>query len=283
MIISSDEQLRSIIPNLQRASASETPWVSRLDPFLQEAEGILEQYLCPVDILPEEALDVAARFVAFCAWRRAIPALDVVATASGFGVVSNQTVAPASKERVEAAVRAATVTESRAACTLLYMLWQNENWREAPVSARYNSIFPHPERFARFCGKDELGNLRNISAFDLFLELQPRIRTAEIVISKIISRAAMRALRSVAAKDAMRQPVCEESLYLLDLVSAMAAKNIGGLNIPPRDIADLYDIMDGTIEDDADGIVAAWRNSAIFRAYKSNSFQNEKNSPGFFF
>ena len=66
--------------------------------------------------------------VACDALRRAIPALDLVLTPNGFGVVQNNNVVPASKERVERLIQSCIDRRDFAISRLYPMLYKTPTW-----------------------------------------------------------------------------------------------------------------------------------------------------------
>lgn len=103
MIINNLEQFVSIIP-----TATGTEW-SSIEPFLISADAEIQNTLTGADLYNYiETLtysnSIAARLrelIALTAYKNAIPFADLIQTPNGFGVVSNNNQAPASKERVE--------------------------------------------------------------------------------------------------------------------------------------------------------------------------------------
>lgn len=107
-IIRNDAELRTIIPNVLVTAEGETSFIDKLATYLEAAEQWAEETFTGETIFNElTALEetnsqrqLLARLVATEAFMQAIPNLDLVLTPNGFGVVSNSTVAPASKDRV---------------------------------------------------------------------------------------------------------------------------------------------------------------------------------------
>lgn len=79
------------------------------------------------------------RYICLFAYDRAIPSLDLVLTPTGFGVVSNQNVAPASADRVERLRRSVKKDLDNALDCLLDALRSVESWRDTVVAKRYFS------------------------------------------------------------------------------------------------------------------------------------------------
>ena len=107
-LITTNEQLNALLPNIAVTVQGEIPLIDKMAPFLSMAE----KWVCDVftsepvfDTICSLAEDNSLRaattqIVVYEAFRRALPHLDVILTPNGFGIVSNTNIAPASKERV---------------------------------------------------------------------------------------------------------------------------------------------------------------------------------------
>ena len=112
-LITTDEQLRLLIPNVLATAEGEPTLIEKLYPFLETAEQWAIDNFIPEVIFEEIAEDDGfgpnerfryplEKLVACQAYMTAIPSLDLVLTPNGFGIVSNQNIVPASRERVDA-------------------------------------------------------------------------------------------------------------------------------------------------------------------------------------
>ena len=107
-LITSSEQLDALLPNIQVTVTGETPIIDKLSPFLETTEKwLIETFtsdrtfstICGyAEDNPTKVL--ARQIVCYEAFRRALPHLDVILTPNGFGIVNNQNIVPASKERI---------------------------------------------------------------------------------------------------------------------------------------------------------------------------------------
>lgn len=103
MLITSIDQFIKQIP-----TAAGTQFAA-IEPFLQQAENKVTEMLLGNDLFqyieaiePENNIALlASRLICYTGYKDAIPFVDLIQTPNGFGVVSNNNVAPASKERVE--------------------------------------------------------------------------------------------------------------------------------------------------------------------------------------
>ena len=125
MIISNDSELRSLIPNVMSTVEGESSLYEKVKSYM----GLVEASLSDIFIGPEmlanpqsmsEVLRNAALvYVANEAFRMAVPSLDLVLTPNGFGIVNNQNVVPALKERIERLMFSLAQLRDKAASTML--------------------------------------------------------------------------------------------------------------------------------------------------------------------
>lgn len=97
-----DKFIKECIPNILLEVEGETPLSKKLAPWIESAKDWLEsEYLGTDDYLSEGDNYRALRIIVWKAFSDAVPSLDIVITPTGFGVVNTETIAPASKERIE--------------------------------------------------------------------------------------------------------------------------------------------------------------------------------------
>ena len=106
-IITDNAVLAAYIPNVVTSCEGESSLFEKLAPMLKVAELWFSRKVCSIPALvTDDAKHLARSIVACEAFRMAVPSLNVILTANGFGIVSNNTTAPASKERTESLVEA---------------------------------------------------------------------------------------------------------------------------------------------------------------------------------
>ena len=140
LLITNDETLRRFMPNAFATVKGETPLFDKLAPWLSASEKWLQENFCgEVSMNEIVAMDdknvvksLASQIVVCEALRYAVPSLDLVLTPNGFGIVSNQNVAPASKERVERLIDSLYDTRDNAVELLLTSLRQMQSWTASP-------------------------------------------------------------------------------------------------------------------------------------------------------
>ena len=162
-IITSDEQLRKYIPNLFATAQGETPFFDRLLPWLETAErwlfsqfvgdGYADTFLSLDGDEPVRL--TAAAVVVHEAFMRAVPSLDLVLTPNGFGIVSNQNVAPASRDRVARLVASLETSRDNAIEQLVGYLLREEEWYQSAIRQWFTAtLFPNID-LANLCGFTE--------------------------------------------------------------------------------------------------------------------------------
>lgn len=282
MLIDSDNKLRAVITNLQRASQSETPWVERLKPYLEDAEEDISMFIAPMSFIlknPDyEAL--AVKFVAFSAWADAIPALDLVATPSGFGVVSTNTVAPASKDRVQRAQRSARLKADKAAFKLLDLLRNDYVWLTYRQYLRYNNLFPDPRDLVKELHTNDKDDTIN-SRFHTYHDYIHQVNLYEEKLAvDVFGFEAMKNIRVAAFQNSCDEKVSRKVMYIVQWARNFILNRICGkefdLNVPR-----LFRQMD-KFNDDDEGIIESWKKSDIYKAFKSQDYENKKDSPAYF-
>lgn len=105
--ITNNELLTAYIPNVVTAVEGEKDLFTKITPHLTMAEAWLEASVVKYNSIAENesAMTYAKIIVANDGFRRAIPSLDLILTENGFGIVSDNNVAPASRDRVNALLK----------------------------------------------------------------------------------------------------------------------------------------------------------------------------------
>ena len=134
-----------------------------------------------IDSLSGVQLLFAEKYICLRAFYEQIPQLDLVLTPNGFGVVSNQNLTPASKDRVDSLRKTLLQQSDEALDLLIQSLIGMEDWAKS-VNARMliDSLFYSASALRDYAGKPD--------AFrsDLF-RYRPRIAEAEENIRRAIS------------------------------------------------------------------------------------------------
>ena len=153
-LITTDEQLRLLIPNVLATVEGEPTLIEKLYPYLETAEQWAIDTFVPEAIFNEiaeaDSFGPNERFrfpleklVACHAYMTAIPSLDLVLTPNGFGIVSNQNVVPASGERIERLISSLEAQRDSAIEALVIRLSSRDDWQQLPQGKYFSStLFP---------------------------------------------------------------------------------------------------------------------------------------------
>lgn len=130
---------------------------------------------------PEYSLAHRVKYwICLSAYDKAIPHLDLVLTPTGFGVVSNQEVSPASADRVNRLIQTVKNAKEDAFELLLDQLRGNEKWCELPnAQILFSSLFWRAKQLTRYgFASPHRSQLT---------EARPRINSAEVRLKEAIS------------------------------------------------------------------------------------------------
>lgn len=122
----------------------------KLAPFIKNTENqLISEYLMPGDFLKKDDIDVAMQYIVVTAFADAVPSLDLVVTPTGFGVVNTETIAPASKERVERLIDHLQQRSGVLLNDLLSRVRTYSEWRASERGQYFCSTFlPNPKDVA---------------------------------------------------------------------------------------------------------------------------------------
>ena len=187
-IITDNTTLLDLVPNVLTTVEGEKTLYDKLEPWLITAE----QWVCDTFTGSQELETIAAdstttvwqqvaNVIACEAMRQAIPSLDVVLTPNGFGIVSNQNVAPASKERVERLIESMTAGRDLNIDYLLDSLSEREDWLQTKQRDWWCQTLLQSPRDAELgvYGPEWTGN-----RWEAFIELRERARNIEAAIAE---------------------------------------------------------------------------------------------------
>ncbi len=287
-IITSDEQLRRLIPHVLATVEGEATLFEKLTPFLETSEEWVKQYFVPDDIFEliaessasaetaaEDTTITALRLplekIIVCqAYMSAIPSLDLVLTPNGFGIVSNQNVAPASKERVERLTASLEAERDRNLEQLLLQLPSVEGW-EVSQQGKYfaSTMFPFLSLCRRLAIREHI--------WDEYQHLHDRLIKIENVLAETyFSQEQMQVFRNK-VMDQMRtcHPLEEQVIRSLQSLEMML---VSDMQCHPQSFYDLVNIIREHEE-----IFPVWHTSSVAPLYTPPLFKNVKDAGGFWF
>lgn len=277
-LITSDEQLRLFLPNALRTVTGEVSFFDKLTPDLDAAEAWLTLHVIApqsLNSLPDEqakelAFTLARRIVVSDALLRAVPQLDLVLTPNGFGIVSNQNIVPASKDRVDRLLANLELVRDRTLQQLLPMLYiaNGGEWYKSDQGHYFGStLFPFLD-LAPLLGHRE-------HFWQLYQDYQPRVVLMEQELAdKFIS---------MPVYDRLRHGLLHNCLSLLevDLTNRLRAIELSLLRGEPLNIPALHTLVT-FIRQNPDEF-PEWAESTTAALYTDQSFHNQKQSSGYWF
>lgn len=249
---------------------------------------------------------LASRAIVSDAFVHAIPSLDLVLTPNGFGIVSNQNVAPASSERVERLIQSLITNRDLAIDALLRLLLQSADWR-ATTQAKYflATLFP---TLSSLCSQlsttpstkttqTTQTTKTTLSLWDKYTSLHsPLILIEQELADKYISPELYARLRntqttitpqtttttaqSTNVTDANQQHIVTNT-QPQTLITSLRSIELALLQGNPLPYRQLTAIVNNIRLHPAD--FPEWHNSSLAQLYAEPAFQNTKSSRGYWF
>jgi len=239
--------------------ACEMPHVKEYEKYCTDENGLtltLERYACVTAAYEE------------------LPALDLVATPTGFGVVSNQNTAPASRERVTAyrerlRIERTSIWEELVQGLLLTPWADSASCRSLVIC----NLFYAPYLFRRYGVRDEGRDVY----IEEMLHLQPALHQAQDYLESIISPALHERL-------SLLQP-CEDSLDSALYLAIERSRRVMAAHMqrrPPRDIQKLTRTLLDLLRRHSE-MFPEYTASAEYAAQTAEPYRNDRDHPTFFF
>ena len=276
-LITTNEQLRSLLPNIISAVKGETHFIERLSPFLDLAEiWVMDNFTSTTtfNVICGYTADnpirmLTSRLVVADALRRAIPSLDIVLTPNGFGVVSTTNLAPASKPRVDRLVGSMLTHRDECIDALLPSLPGASKWLASAQADFFgSSLFPTFELV-------EAAPSANSSKWDRYIELRPQIIDLEASLAEEwLSPELMAALRS----ENLRSALTEKRLAVVRQVKAQIIRYLREGSFSTRRLADIVNVIRQNEQS-----FKEWHTSETARLFAPPVFKNDKRASGYFF
>ena len=278
-IITTNELLMALVPNVVTTVEGEQTLFEKLSPELQAAEDWVARTFTGDDILDDIAADTTgtlwqrvAGIIVEDALHRAIPSLDLVLTPNGFGIVSNQNLAPASKDRVERLITKLVAQRDSYINLLIDDLRMLAEWQD---TEQYQWFASSLVSWPKACVNTVVDRPREGQQWDQFLQLRERaILIEDAIAEKWISPDVMTQLRTelLIVNNATVHQVALK-------VRSCVFNELRGM---PRNHWDLDRIVN-FIRNNGD-IFPDWATSETARLYNAPTiFRNKKESTGYFF
>lgn len=212
----------------------------------------------------------SASYICNRAYWDALPHLDLVLTPTGFGVVSNANVAPASADRVNRLRAHLERNWLTARMSLLEDLVATDEggWCDSPQAVREISS----SLFWRNAHYQLLG--KTVTAESELVELRPKIALAENELASIISTEMLRAVL-----DAQRHPPMSAQMAI---VSSLCRQFVVAVVSDSGDADAIRRSILDHLTRNADSF-PAFKESSVYAAIKSTRYENAEDDPCFFF
>lgn len=276
-LITTDEQLRSHIPNIIASVKGEVPFIERLALFLDLAEDWVKTTFTSESTFnticgytdSNNIKILCSRLVVADALRRAIPSLDIVLTPNGFGVVNTSNLAPASKPRVDRLVGSMLAHRDDCIAALLPELVGASKWLASSQAQFFGSTL-----FPDLAIVDSVG-VATGSKWEKYLELRSQVIDLEASLAEEwFSPALMSALRS----ENLRGDLTEKRSEIVKQVKAQVVGYLKGGSFNSRRLADIVNYIRLNPE-----FFSEWHQSETAKLFAPPVFRNEKKASGYFF
>ena len=280
-LITSDEQLRHFIPNAFDTVEGETTFYERIKPWLDQAERwVLTQFIGD-DFAPDLIslssgfpLRVCATLVTVHeAFMRAVPSLDLVLTPNGFGIVSNQNVAPASPHRVTRLIASLETSRDIAIEQLIHNLFLDDNWKDSPICGWFRAtLFPNID-LANLCDYNDHRWANYLGLRSKAIEVEQRFA------EEYISPEQMDVFR----KEVMSAPTSislamSHHTRIIELLRQAVVTVLQGGQPPVQSLRDIVDFMRKN-----ETSFPHFRNSATYKLFEPPIFENKKQANAYWF
>lgn len=259
-IIQDNATLMAYIPNVVTAVEGEKDLYTKIVPHLTVAEAWFFRNVASEGAVTTDAAMLFARSIVACeAFKNAVPSLNVILTQNGFGIVSNQTTAPASKERTESLIEALIEQRDNAIEQLVFML-NGEHTRFAGTV------------FQVFEAQRMQGFTKHL--FDKFTEQRSAIfRLQTALCNDVLSSEVLQQLVSDTYTDETSRS--EAISYLFALVPDIIIRQLKG-EACKEDIRRVVDYLRTHTT-----AFPHWAGSQAAKNWKDHTYKNDKNSGGY--
>jgi hypothetical protein len=276
-LITTDEQLRSHIPNIIASVKGEVPFIERLALFLDLAEDWVKTTFTSESTFnticgytdSNNIKILCSRLVVADALRRAIPSLDIVLTPNGFGVVNTSNIAPASKPRVDRLVGSMLAHRDDCIAALLPEIVGASKWLASDRADFFGATL-----FPDLGIVDSLGSVQG-SRWEKYLELRSQVIDLEASLAEEwFSPELMSALRS----ENLRGDLTGKRSEIVKQVKAQVVGYLRSGSFNSRRLADIVNYIRLNPES-----FSEWHKSETAKLFAPPVFRNEKKARGYFF
>ena len=280
-LITTDGQLRLLIPNVLATVEGEPTLIEKLYPYLETAEQWAIDTFVPEAIFDEiaeaESFGPNERFrypleklVVCHAYMSAIPSLDLVLTPNGFGIVSNQNVVPASRERVDALITSLESQRDAAIETLILRLSSRFDWQQSEQGKYFaDTMFPFLNLCRRLAIREHI--------WESYQQLHERlIKIENVLADTYFSQEQMAVFRQHIITQCRTANNLESQI--IHSLQSYELQLLTDIQVHPQCYYDLVNIIREHEE-----VFPAWHSSPVADLYKPKIFENKKKSSAYWF
>ena len=275
-LINNDDTLRQYLPNVFATVKGEVSLFDKVKVDIDLAENwVIETFVSTktfnticgyVEDNPIKI--ITAKLIASEALRRAIPSLDLVLTPNGFGVVSNQNVAPASKERVDRLIGSLADYRDDCIANLLPLLSRESDWLGSVQASFFGeTLFPDLAITDQVKGTG--------SKWERYLALRPMILDIEASLAEeFFSPELMVRLRN----EVLRKTHTADLARVINAIRGQVVDLLNGGSIRMRDMIDVVNHIRRFPD-----LFPEWHASETAKLFAPPIFKNKKEARGYFF
>ena len=273
-LILDNEMLMRYVPHSIKPVSGETALFDKITVHLESAESWVEQnftgseLLNDIDALNPALVDALRLLVVADALDRAVPSLDLVLTPNGFGVVNTNTVAAASKQRVDRLIGSLRELRDGAIEQALSLLPGEEDWVETPQAHYFaTTLFPNID-LCTLCS-------HNSGRWEKYVELRSRAVGIELTLAEdYFSPELMSELRLLNLLGTMSS----EQRRVVQAIRSQVVEVLQGNPINGNRMRDIVNFIRYR-----PGVFRLWHTSATAKLFSPPKFENKKDSKGYWF
>ena len=280
-LITNDAQLRRYMPNVFATAQGETPLYDKVLPWLETAERwLFSQFVGDGYADSFLALDEnePVRLTAVCvvtheAMLRAVPSLDLVLTPNGFGIVNNQNVAPASRDRVARLIASLETSRDNSIEQLIGYLFRIEEWWQSTIRQWFTAtLFPNID-LANLCGFNDHRWANYLGLRSKCIDLEQRIA------EEFVSPEQLAVLREEVFSMSWDFSLTASShTQIIERLRSVIVSALQGNTLNIQSLRDIVDFMRKHDEQ-----FPEFRSSRTYKLFEPPIFENKKRNHGYFF
>lgn len=275
ILVTSPDQLRQFLPNTLATAAGELSLFDKVAAYLQSSEQWLINEFVGSELLLRAIVNDTPLYVSCCnavvcdALLNAVPALDLVLSPNGFGIVSNNTIAPASSERVTRLLQMLEGQRDENIARLLNYLPTIAEWHTTPPATYFSSTL-----FPTLSVVDQVGESNH--RWQHYKALYPRIRAFEELLAReYFSEPQMAEWRVlVINKEFLTLP----QQNVLNTITAQIIAHLKGEAFSDLPFISCVNTIRGYPE-----VFPLWHASPMYEVFSPPVFRNKKHATGYWF